>query len=296
MKDPSAGTLGCYCANASNDQVLGLTAGHVIAESSDGIVSAPADKPYAEAVKSIDIRVADEQRRQTKDKKRWVYMQQKLQNCNRRLGTILLHDIETVDGERFDLGVITMDPSRCADNQLRKIPMYNVRYTFSDEGDHLSLPGKPYKVGESVVKAGIQTGLTSGTIVDKVTVNWDLGTSREVKCSCHAVLGTNEEGRGAMFADAGDSGSALVRLVREADAPLEEEAIVVKSELVGIVFAIVQERAAGPYVATFMPIESVIARIREKLQFDISLEVEDRAEEDWVHEELGKGVSMFDLK
>jgi hypothetical protein len=45
-----------------------------------------------------------------------------------------------------------------------------------------------------------------------------------VKCACHAVLGTNEDGMGTMFADAGDSGSALVRLVREADAPVEEEA------------------------------------------------------------------------
>jgi len=117
-----------------------------------------------------------------------------------------------------------------------------------------------------------------------------------VKCTCHAALGTNEDGMGAMFADAGDSGSALVRLIREVDAPVDEEAMVVKSELVGILFAIVQEREVGPYVATFMPIESVMARVRDKLQFDISLEVEDRTEEDWVYEELGKGISMFDLK
>jgi hypothetical protein len=276
--------------------VLGLTAGHVLAESADGIVSAPAGKPYAEAVKSIDIRVVDEQRRQTKDQKKWLDMQLKLKSCNRRLGTILLEDIESVDGERFDLGVIAMDPSRCADNRLGKIPAYRVRYSFSDEGDKLSWPENPYKVGESVVKAGIRTGLTVGTIIDKVSISWDLGTSTEVKCACHAVLGRNEDGMAAMFADSGDSGSALVRLIREADAPVAEEAMVVKSELVGIVFAIVQEREAGPYVATFMPIESVMARIREKLQFDISIEVEDRAEEDWVYEELGKGISMFDPK
>jgi len=265
-------------------------------ESSGGIVYAPANKPYAEAVKSIDTRVVDEQRRPTKDQKKWLDMQLKLKNCNRGLGTMLLQDIETVDGERFDLGVFAVDPSCCADNRLGKIPAYRVRYTFSDKGDKLSWPENPYKVGESVVKAGIQTGFTSGTIIDKVAINWDLGTSREVKCTCHAVLGTNEDGMGAMFADAGDSGSALVRLIREVDAPVDEEAMVIKSELVGILFAIVQEREAGPYVATFMPIESVMAQVRDKLQFDISLEVNDRAEEDWVYEELGKGISMFDLK
>jgi len=86
--------------------VLGLTAGHVLAGSSDGIVSALADKSYAEAVKSVTVRVADQHRRQTKDTNRWLDMQRKLQNCNRRLGTVLFQDIEGVDGERFDLGVI----------------------------------------------------------------------------------------------------------------------------------------------------------------------------------------------
>src|SRR5205085_3563820 len=124
LKDYTAGTLGCYCVNASNDQVLGLTAGHVLAESSNRLVSAPAGKPYAEAVKSIDIRVADEQRRQTKDHKKWLDMQLKLKSCDRRLGTVLLQDIESVDGERIDLGVIAMDQSRCADNRLGKIPVY----------------------------------------------------------------------------------------------------------------------------------------------------------------------------
>jgi hypothetical protein len=45
-----------------------------------------------------------------------------------------------------------------------------------------------------------------------------------------------------------------------------------------------------------MPIENVVARVRERLHFDISFEVEDRAEDDWVYEELGKGISMFDPK
>jgi len=143
---------------------------------------------------------------------------------------------------------------------------------------------KPYKIGELVVKAGIRTGLTIGKIIDKVAVNWDLGTSREVTCACHAVLGRTDDDMWAMFAEAGDSGPALVRLVRDADAPVDNEAMVIKSELVGIMFAIVQERPAGPYVETFMPIESVIAQVREKLQFDISLDVEDRAEEDWEYE------------
>jgi hypothetical protein len=116
--------------NPSNDQVLGLTTGHVLAESSDEIICAPAGKPYAEAVKSVDIRVADEQRRQTKDHKKWLAMQLKLKSCDTRLGTILLQDIGNVDRERIDLGIVAIDPSRYADNRLGKIPVYEVRYCF----------------------------------------------------------------------------------------------------------------------------------------------------------------------
>jgi hypothetical protein len=101
---------------------------------------------------------------------------------------------------------------------------------------------------------------------------------------------------GTMFSEWGDSGSAVVRLMRRED-EVCTDSTVVRSEVVGIVYGVVQERAGGPFVTTFMPISNVISRIKERLDLDISLEgVVDGPEESWDYEVLGKGKSRYDFK
>jgi hypothetical protein len=85
----STGTLGCYFVNPSNGDVMAVTADHVLASSPDGIVSAPAGMPYFEAVKTINIRVKDEEKWPSEEGSTWFAMQKKLQEYDRRLGTVL---------------------------------------------------------------------------------------------------------------------------------------------------------------------------------------------------------------
>jgi hypothetical protein len=102
---------------------------------------------------------------------------------------------------------------------------------------------------------------------------------------------------GTAFSERGDSGSAVVRLVRREDDEVSKDSTVVRSEVVGIVYGIVRERAGGPFVTTFMPISDIINRIKERLDLDISLErVADRPEESWGYEVFGKGKSRYDFK
>jgi hypothetical protein len=158
------------------------------------------------------------------------------------------------------------------------------------------LPSDDYKVGEPAVKAGIQTGLTCGNIIDKVSISWDFPAG-SIKCSCHAIMGIDDDGMGTMFSERGDSGSAVVRLMRREDDEVRKGSTVVRSEVVGIVYGIVREWSGGPFVTTFMPISDVISWIKERLGLDITLEgVVDRPEESWDYEVLGKGKSRCDFK
>jgi hypothetical protein len=101
---------------------------------------------------------------------------------------------------------------------------------------------------------------------------------------------------GTVLSERGDSGSAVVRLLRRADNEISKDSTVVRSEVVGIVYGIVQERG-GPFVTTFMPIADIVGRIKEKLDLDVSLDgVVDRPEESWDYEVLGKGKSRYDFK
>jgi hypothetical protein len=266
-----AGTLGCYAVDNTTGDILGITAGHVVASSIDGIVSAPADMPYAEAVKSIEVRLKDEAKRFTKHGPTWLSMQDKLQQYDRRLGTVLLDDVVTVGSDRIDVGLILVDPSRRGDNRLGKVAAYAENYTFDEDGDILRLPTGEYEVGESVVKAGIRTGLTRGRIVHQVSVKWDLLPDTE-KCPCHAIIGLDDDERGSGFSNKGDSGSAVVRLLHQVNDGEGKDSLVVRSELVGIVYGMVQEVEKGPIVTTFMPIGSIMDRIRERLNIEIGLD------------------------
>jgi hypothetical protein len=155
----------------------------------------------------------------------------------------------------------------------------------------LRLPHSSYHIGEVVWKAGIRTGLTEGTIITKSYINW--GTEEhQIDTECHTILSkTAEDGTWEMFANSGDSGSAVVRLMLE-----DVDLGVSVSELVGILHGIVAEAEHSTYVALFMPIELVVSHIREKLGFEISLDVPDRPEQKWEHEVFGRGRSSMGLK
>lgn len=276
--------------NSSNGDILGLTAGHVLSGSDDGLVYAPADKPFSEAEKTVKIginRASDDPEALAA----WSCMKGRMDESKRQFGRIILADIGVVSTECIDIGVFSIDEDRQADNRLRKVEYYSQVHQFRRDGDKLGLPSSSYQIREVVWKAGIRTGLTEGTIIRKCHINWATEEHR-IDTECHAILGkAAEDGTWEMFASSGDSGSAVVRLMRTGPG-----LGVSASELVGILHGIVAEAEYSTYVALFMPIELVVSHIREKLGFEISLHVPDRPEQKWEHEVFGEGRSSMGLK
>jgi hypothetical protein len=271
-----------------NGDVLGLTAGHVLSGSGDGLVYAPAHKPFSEAEQIVEIGI-----RQASDDQKaidaWSRMKERMDESERQLGSIVLADIDVVDTER--IGVFNADEDRRTDNCLSKVEYYSQVHQFRPDGDKLGLPRTSYQIEDVVWEAGIRTGLTEGTIMRKAYVNWGTKEDR-IDTECHAILGKAAgDGTWETFANLGDSGSAVVRLMRTGPAPG-----VSASELVGILHGIVAEGDCSTYVALFMPIQLVVSHIREKLGFEISLDVPDRPEQRWEHEGFGEGRSSMGLK
>jgi hypothetical protein len=120
---PRAGTFGCSVVNSSNGDVLGLTAGHVLSRSDDGLVYAPAHKPFSEAeqIVKIGIRMASDN---PKALDAWARMKERMDECKRQLGSIVLADVDVVATECIDIGVFSVDEDRRADNRLRTTLKY----------------------------------------------------------------------------------------------------------------------------------------------------------------------------
>lgn len=262
----------------------------MLSGSDDGLVYAPAHKPFSEVEQTVKIGI----RRASDDPEAldaWTRMKEHMDESKRQLGSIVLADIDVVTAERIDIGVFSVDEDRRADNRLGKVEYYSQVNQFRPDGDKLRLPGSSYQIGEVVWKAGIRTGLTEGTIIRKSYVNWGTEEHR-IDTECHAILGkAAEDGTWEMFANLGDSGSAVVRLMRTGPG-----LGVSASELVGILHGIVVEAEHSVFVALFMPIELVVSHIREKLGFEVSLDVPDRPEQKWEHEVFGEGRSSMGLK
>lgn len=261
----------------------------MLSGSDDGLVYAPAHKPFSEAEQIVEIEI----RKASDDPEAidaWTRMEERMDESERQLGGIVLADIDVVDTERIDIGVFNADEDRQTDNCLSKVEYYSQVHQFRPDRDKLRLPRSSYQIGDVVWKAGIRTGLTEGTIMRKAYVNWGTKEGR-IDTECHAILGKAAgDGTGEMFANSGDSGSAVVRLMRTGPG-----LGVSASELVGILHGIVAE---GDYshVALFMPTQLVVSHIREKLGFEISLDVPDRPEQKWEHEVFGAGRSSMGLK
>ena len=108
-------TLRCYFAGAQNNRIYALTTGHVIAGSEDNTVYAPAETPYAEALKSLEVAIRQSGSRNVTTPREQKYHAdyQKLLHYECRFGTVVFSDIRTVRGshpaERYDIGVIKVE-------------------------------------------------------------------------------------------------------------------------------------------------------------------------------------------
>jgi hypothetical protein len=231
-------------------------------------------------------------------------MREKLRNVDRKFGNVAIVDVRVDHGndfERVDYGLIRVFDTRAAHNRLSKIHAFRL-FDFVGDGDKLSMPLMRANVGETVLKNGIRTGLTYGTVIDPVLINWESEMEGEPtkadqrKSKCDAVLG-REIGvqKWHTFADEGDSGSALLRFVKKPSDTSPDSARIISSELVGIIYGIVFEEERDCFVATFMPTDRIFHHIHNSLGMNMDLNVEDSPESDWPHEEIGRGLSTFDL-
>jgi hypothetical protein len=306
---PWAGTLGCYVMDRHDaSSIYALTAGHVIANAEGGMVCAPAERPYTEAVKSIDIVLKDAGPTQLL---KYQNHREKLNAYDRSLGTVVFSQMQTVKVndapfERIDIGLVKVNRERAADNRVGKLAGGS-GLDFIDGADKISLPSTPHHLDDEVFKIGIRTGRTFGTIIQPISVNWDSPVdnvesdveeeeeeqeaqvaSKLVRCPAvlGRVIGTTTA---TTFADEGDSGSALLRFVRD-----EKESIL-KTELMGIVYGVVYEEERDCLVATFMPTETVERVVKNLCDIDIGLSVPDKLESEWHYEELGRGLSIYDI-
>jgi hypothetical protein len=110
----------------------------------------------------------------------------------------------------------------------------------------------------------------------------------------NAILGVaNPDGSFSTFADWGDSGSLITRMM-----PDEDGVEVGVSEGIGILYAIVWEEPKQVFVGLYLPIARVIQEIKRETGIDITLNVEDVVPSAgvWTYDVHGWGKSMYDLK
>jgi hypothetical protein len=314
ISELSAGTLGCFCIDDNDPgNLFALTAGHVVRPvvGEDTVnVSAPASKPYAEAVTSCQIHYHDILESGKGDATFWEGITDKVVELDRLYGTTIVASTKTDDDpphRKLDYALVQVRAARIADNRLKKIPRFDEEWRFEKNGDLITTLSHPVRFNERVCKFGIRSGLTYGTIMDDVTLRWDPAGTHQISAldprwksiplsKGYAVLGkAMPDGSFEDFASPGDSGSALLRIVRNPAASVETEGAVVKTELIGIVYGIVFEPHSKAYVTMYMPVTDIFERVRLETGRYLSLNVVDRPEEEWEYEVLGKGRSMYDL-
>jgi len=118
-------------------ELFALTAGHVVANSIDDLIYALPEKPFQEAVKSIDIRIDDERREPSGRLAKFEAMKEKLKNVDRMFGNVAIVDMRVDYGnhfERVDYGLIRVFDKRAADNRLSKIHAFRL-FDFVGDGD-----------------------------------------------------------------------------------------------------------------------------------------------------------------
>ena len=95
-----------------------------------------------------------------------------------------------------------------------------------------------------------------------------------------------------MFADTGDSGSAVLRL-------REEDGFVLEAEAIGMVYAILYENEYQTYVSFYTPIKDLKDTLFAETGLVLSLAVpqnQRQGDETWSYEVLGHGRSSLGLK
>jgi hypothetical protein len=97
------------------------------------------------------------------------------------------------------------------------------------------------------------------------------------------------------FALGGDSGSLLLRMVRDPEGILESEAIVMRTEGAGLMYGIVREEKYKSFVALYMNIDEVFREIKEGTGLDVDFAVPDVEGEDWPYVVMGRGRSTYEL-
>jgi hypothetical protein len=305
-EDVTAGTLGGFCCDPSSGKKFAITAGHAAGKPAGRTVYAPASKPFAEAVKSIQVRI-DECNKKGQDPRIWTEKYDELQSLNRIYGKSVISSQRTTEtGQIIDCALLSIEPARVADNRIGKIPEFQDQFVeFAEvDGDKIVPLTSPLLNGEKVWKLGIRTRLTSGTVIDSISLRWDAENVTAVSdyslsplCKATAVLGEwdPEEGVFQDFALPGDSGSFLLRLVPDPDESVPSEAVVIRTECGGVVFGIVWEESRKAYVTVYMPMERVMAEIKDQTGLTMSLNVPDASETSWPYVVMGRGRSMHGL-
>src|SRR5208282_3011389 len=211
----------------------------------------------------------------------------------------------TGTGQIIDCALLSIEPARVADNRIRKIPEFQhqiVEFAEND-GDKIVPLTSPLVNGKTVWNLGIRTRLTSGTVIDSIHLRWDAEKAAAITddgsplCKSAAVLGEWNPAEGVFqdFALPGDSGSFLLRLVRDPDGSIPSEAVFIRTECAGVIFGMVWEESYKAFVAVYMPMETVMAEIKDQMGLKVSLDVPDSSETSWPYVVMGRGRSTHDL-
>lgn len=301
--DGVAGTLGGFCRNKLTGEVYGLTAAHVVGTSPRDVF-APASSPYNEAAKSLEIRVKDGMRA-VKGDKPWSSQLLELKSLDRFYGRSLFSSQTCTDDARIvDCALIQITGGRCADNRIAKLRP-ELFPDFEEEGDKIVPSTSSVEPGEILWKYGIRTDLTKGTSLDTLTINWDADNVAKADeqqpngtlCTASGILGQWDPSEGTFtdFAKPGDSGSFVLRVVRDPSGSLESEAVVIRTEGVGLLYGIVWEEKHEGFVALYMKMEDVFKEIREGTGLEVELEVPDADATEWPFTVMGRGRSTYGL-
>ena len=305
---PGAGTLGVYLTMASDKAIYALTAGHVARpEANQTTINmfAPASRPFAEARNIAEIAL----QRQHKAGRDYVQEQAQLDRINtvdRHFGNTVFAT-QTTDDEfphqKMDFAILKVDNSRVADNRIDRIAEFRAEFRFESDINIKEADNMP-RINEKVYKNGARTGLTAGTIIDDSKVKWNPQATEILDpksplwktipwSDAYTILGQRDEsGKFIIFADAGDSGSAVLRL-------REDDGFVLDAEAIGMVYSILYENEHETYVSFYTPIKDLKDKLFAKTGLVWSLTVppnQHQGDEIWSYEVLGHGRSSLGLK
>lgn len=307
--EPGAGTLGVYLTLAGDDKAIyALTAGHVARPDANQMamnIFAPATRPFVEARKTAELAV----QRQLKAGRDYAREQAQLDRINtvdRHFGNTVFAT-QTTSNEfphrKTDFAIVKVDNSRVADNRIDLIAEFRAEFLF--EGDiNIKEADITPLINQKVYKNGARTGLTAGTIIDDSKVKWNPRATEILDpktpfwetipwSEAYTILGQRDDsGKFTTFADAGDSGSAVLRL-------REDNGFVLDAEAVGMVYAILYENEHEAYVSFYTPIKDLKDTLFAEtgLVFSLSMPHNQRQDnETWSYEVLGHGRSSLGLK